>query len=99
MHGCNNFKKKIVLCHHKDFLEVVSKNVDEVKELGDIQDYFLDKEINLEMNYTSDKRAKCSIGGFGFYFDDEEGSEDETMTRYDDKENEKILEKNWEQGE
>jgi hypothetical protein len=66
MDSCNNLRKKRVLCYDKDFLEVVSKNVDEVEELGDMQDYFRDKEINLEMSYTSDKRGECSIGGFGF---------------------------------
>jgi len=48
------------------------------------------------MNYTSNERVECFIKGFGFDFDNEEGSEDKIATRFDDRENEEILEENWE---
>jgi hypothetical protein len=53
----------------------------------------------MEMSHTSNKCAKYSIGGFGFNYVNEERSEEKTATRYDDKENEEILEENWEQDE
>ncbi len=48
------------------------------------------------MCYTLDDCAKFSIGGFGSEFDNDEGSEKETKTRYDRK-NDEILERNLEQ--
>lgn len=50
------------------------------------------------MSYTSDECVKCFIGGSRFDFDNEKGSEDETMRIYDDKENE-VIKENWEQEE
>jgi hypothetical protein len=66
MDNCNDLGKKIVSCHDEDLLEVIFENVDEVEELGDMGDGFHDKEINLEMSYTSNECAKCSIGGSRF---------------------------------
>jgi len=99
MDSCNNMGKKIVSCGDKDFPKVIFENVDEVEELGDMRNGFYNREINLEMNYTFNECVECSIRGFGFDFDNEEGSEDKTATRYDNKENEEILEENWEHEE
>jgi hypothetical protein len=73
------------------------KNVVEVEDLGDMRDGFHDKEINSEMCCTSDDHAKCCIEGFAFDFDNDERSEKEIETRYDDKKNDEILERNLEQ--
>jgi hypothetical protein len=99
MNGCNNLGKKQVSCRVEDLPKVLLKNVDEVGELGDMQNGFCDREINVEMSYTSDECVECSIGGFGFNSVNEERSEDKTTTRYDDRENGEILEQNWEQEE
>ncbi len=80
-------------------LEVLLKNVEEVEELGDMQNGFCAKEINLEVSYTLDKCAKCSNGESRSNSINEEGSEDEIVTRYDDRENKEILKENWEQKE
>jgi hypothetical protein len=44
--------------------KVVYENVDEVEELGHMWNGFCDREINLEMNYTSNECVECSIRGF-----------------------------------
>jgi hypothetical protein len=75
------------------------ENVVEVEDLGDMQDGFHDKEIYSEMCYTLDDHAKFSIERFGSDFDNDEGSEKETKTRYDDRKNDEILERNLEQWE
>jgi hypothetical protein len=98
MDSCNNLGKKRISCGDKDLPKVVSENVDEVEELGDMRNGFCDREINLEMNYTSNERVECSIRGFGCDFDNE-GSEDKITTIYDDRENEKILKENREHEE
>ncbi len=54
------------------------------------------RRLNLEMNYTSNESVECFIKGFGFDFDNEEGNEDKTATRSDNRENEEILKENWE---
>ncbi len=72
------------------------RNVDEVGEFKDMQNDFCDKEIIVEMSYTSYECAKCSIGGSGSNYVNEERSEDKIVTRYDDRENKEILEENWE---
>ncbi len=59
---------------------------------------FVTRISYLEMSYTSDECVKCFIGGSRFDFDNEKGSEDETMRIYDDKENE-VIKENWEQEE
>jgi hypothetical protein len=41
-----------------------------------------------------DEGVEASIKGFGLDFDNEEGSEEETVTRCDDRENEETLELN-----
>jgi len=99
MDSCNNMGKKKVSCGDEDLPKVVSENVDEVEELRDMKNGFCNKEVNLEMNYTSNERVECSIRGFGCDFDNEEGSEDKTATRYDDRENEETLKENWEHEE
>ncbi len=76
----------------KDLPEVLSKNVDEVENLGDVQYGLHDREINMEMCYTLDDRGECSIEGFGFNYDNQEGSEEEIEARYDEREVEEISE-------
>jgi len=71
MDGCNDLGKKIVSCHDKDLLEAIFENVDKVEESGDMGDGFCDKEINSEMNYTSDECVKCFIGGSRFDYNNE----------------------------
>ncbi len=99
INGCNNLGKKQVSCCVEDLLEVLLKNVEEVEKLGDMQNGFCDREINLEVSYTLDKCAKCFNGESGSNSVNEEGSEDKIVTRYDDKENKEILKENWEQEE
>jgi hypothetical protein len=76
----------------KDLPEVLSKNVDEVENLGDVQYGLHDREINMEMCYTLDDHGECSIEGFGFNYDNQEGSEEEIEARYDEREVEEISE-------
>jgi len=97
--GCNNLGKKQVSCCVEDLLEVLLKNVEEVEKLGDMQNGFCDREINLEVSYTLDKCVKCFNGESGSNSVNEEGSEDKIVTRYDDRENKEILKENWEQEE
>jgi len=84
MDVCNNLGKKWVFNHDKDLCKVLLENVVEVEDLGDMWDGFHNKEIHLEMCYTSDDHAKCSIEGFGSNFDNDEWNEKEIETRYDD---------------
>ncbi len=92
MDSCKIMGMKIVSCGDKDLPKVIFENVDEVEELGHMWNGFCDKEINLEMNYTSNERVECFIREFAFDFDNEETSGDKTMTRYDDRKNKEILE-------
>ncbi len=71
MDYCNNFRKKWVSCREKDLLKVLSENVDEVENLGDVRYGFHDREINLEMRYTLDDHGGCFIEGFGFNYDNQ----------------------------
>jgi hypothetical protein len=91
MDDCNNLGKKRVSCCDAYLLEFISKNVDEVEELGDMQDGFCDKEINLELNFASNKHVECSIGAFGSNFDNDEGIKDKVAIGCDERENEEIL--------
>jgi hypothetical protein len=76
-----------------DLPKVLYENVDEVEELRNMRDGFYDKEINLGMNYTSEDYVKCSIRGSRSYSNNEEGSEDEIVTRYEDRKNEELKKK------
>lgn len=87
---CNNLGEKWVFNHDKDLCKVLSENVVEVEDLGDMWDGFHNKKINSEMCYTSNDHAKCSIEGFGSDFDNDERSEKEIETRYDDKKTTKF---------
>lgn len=91
MDNCNNLGKKIISCRDANLLEFISKNVDEVEELGDMWNGFHDREINLELSFASNKREECFIGKFGPNFDNDEGTEDEMTIRCDERENEEIL--------
>ncbi len=64
------------------------ENVNEVEELGGMWDGFHDRMINLEMCYTSNNGAECSIRGIWSNSDNEKGSENETTARYDNKKKE-----------
>ncbi len=64
MDSCNNLGKKRISCGDDDLPKVVYENVDEVEELGHMWNGFCDREINLEMNYTSNECVECSIRGF-----------------------------------
>ncbi len=72
---------------------------DEVEDLRDVCDSFHDRVINLAMCYMLDNHAKSSIEGFGFDFYNQEGNEEEIKIKYDEREDEEILERNLEQHE
>ncbi len=63
----NNLGKKQILWCEKDLSQVLSEDVDEVENFGNVRDGFHDKEINLTMCYTLDDCVKCSIEGSGSY--------------------------------
>ncbi len=50
-----------------------------------MRDGFHDREINSAMCYTLDDCAKCSIEGFGFDSNNQEGSEEEIEAKYDER--------------
>jgi hypothetical protein len=43
--NCINLRKKQVSCKDEAFLEVYSENVSEVKELGDMKDFFVTNRL------------------------------------------------------
>ncbi len=62
-YGCNNLRKKRVLCHEKNLCKVFLENVDEVEDSKDVRNGFHDREINLAMCYMLDDCVKSSIEG------------------------------------